>query len=252
MGWFSGDFWIIAALIAGSALVSELGYRAGVRLAPRYQPFRGQFDVVRAATFALVGFLIAFSFSGAATRFIDRLDIIVTEANALGTAWLRADLLPDPQRGQLKAAIREYTQDRVTLLSTDDDDEIRLLLAKVGGLHARMWSAATSGGAGDMMLMNLVLPPLNDVIDLHASHYNLALRRLPGPILVVLLATAALSLLLVSVGDGLSGRRLPLLDGIYALVLSVSLWMTIDLDYPRQGLIQVDSQPMVDALAAMK
>ncbi|HWA47955.1 MAG TPA: hypothetical protein VG742_06760, partial [Dongiaceae bacterium] len=75
---------------------------------------------------------------------------------------------------------------------------------------------------------------------------------LPGPILTVLLATAALSLLLVGAGDGLSGRRLPLLDGVYALVLSVALWMTIDLDYPRQGLIQVSSQPMADALAAMK
>lgn len=246
-----GDAWIVLSLLAGSALASEAGYRAGIRLAPQYQPFRGQFDVVRTATFALVGFLIAFSFSGAATRYIERVDIIVEEANALGTAWLRADLLPDPQRGELKAALREYTEDRVTLLSTGDDAEIGRLLAKVNGLHARMWAAAKAGGADDVMLMNLVLPPLNDVIDLHSSHYSLAQRRLPVPILAVLLATAALSLLLVGAGDGLAGRRLPLLDGVYALVLSVSLWMTIDLDYPRQGLIQVSGQPMADALAAM-
>ncbi len=247
-----GDIWVVIGLIAGSAAASELGYRLGILVAPKYEPFRGQFDVIRTATFALVGFLIAFSFSGAATRFIDRVDIIVEETNALGTAWLRADLVPEPARGALKAALREYTADRVTLLSTDDEAELMRLLAKVGELHAAMWAQGKAGTRGDAPLMNLVLPPLNDVIDLHSSHLRLAQRRLPLPILTVLLATAALSMVLVGVGDGLSRRRLPLLDGVYALVLSVSLWMTIDLDYPRQGLIQVSSQPMVDALAAMK
>lgn len=247
-----GDIWIVIGLIAGSAAASELGYRLGVRFAPKYRRFRGQFDVVRTATFALVGFLIAFSFSGAATRFIDRLDIIVEEANALGTAWLRADLLPDPARGALKAALREYTADRVTILSTSDDSEIWRLLTKVDALHAAMWAAGKAGTQGDAMLMNLVLPPLNEVIDLHASHLSLAQRRLPMPIMTVLLGTAALSLILVGAGNGLAGRRLPLLADIYALVLTVALWMTIDLDYPRQGLIQVSSQPLVDALAAMK
>ena len=247
-----GDIWVVIGLIAGSAAASELGYRLGIRLAPKYEAYRGQFDVIRTATFALVGFLIAFSFSGAATRFIDRVDIIVAEANALGTAWLRADLVPDPARGALKAALREYTADSVTLLSSNDDAEIARLLAKVNSLHAVMWAQGTAGTQGDAMLMNLVLPPLNEVIDLHSSHLSLAQRRLPLPILAVLLVTAALSLVLVGVGNGLSGRRLPLLDGVYALVLVVALWMTIDLDYPRQGLIQVSSRPMADALAVMK
>jgi hypothetical protein len=101
-------------------------------------------------------------------------------------------------------------------------------------------------------MMALVLPPLNEVIDLHTTHVALVRRHLPLPILIVLLLTAALSLALVGFGNGQSGRRSPLLDATYAAVLSVALWMTIDLDRPRQGLIQVSNQPMIDALAAMK
>src|SRR5262245_43688418 len=103
---------IVVGLLAGGLAASEIGYRLGVAYTPRYEAFGRQFEVIRTATFALSAFLIAFAFSGAGTRFVERLDIIVEEANALGTAWLRADLLPEPQRSELKATLKEYTTDR--------------------------------------------------------------------------------------------------------------------------------------------
>jgi hypothetical protein len=243
---------IVAGLLLGGLIAGEIGFRVGGAFKREDDALGKQLDVIRSATLALVAFLVAFAFSGAGGRFVERLDIIVEEANALGTAWLRADVLPEPQRAELKATLKEYTTDRVTLLQSHDWDEIDRLLAKVGGLQARMWTAALAGANGNAPLMNLVLPPLNDVIDLHTTHLAQANRHLPRPILIVLLATAALSLVLVGVGNGRSGRRFPLLDAIYAAVLAVALWMTIDLDRPRQGLIQVSAQPLADALAAMR
>ena len=243
---------IVAALLIGGLIASELGYRLGLRLGPKYEAFARQFDIIRGATFALVAFLVAFAFSGSASRYVDRLDVIVEEANALGTAWLRADVLPDPQKSGLKAALEEYTADRATILSIRDRTEILRLLSKVDGLHKRMWADAIAGAKGNAPLMNLILPSLNDVIDLHTKHLALATRHLPLPIMIVLLATAALSLVLVGFGNGHAGRRFPVLDSMYAIVLAVALWMTFDLDRPRQGLIQVSNQPMVDALASMK
>ena len=243
---------IVAGLLLGGLIASEIGFRVGATFKRDDDALGKQLDVIRSATLALVAFLVAFAFSGAGGRFVERLDIIVQEANALGTAWLRADLLPEPQRGELRATLKEYTADRVTLLQSHDWDEIHRLLDKVGGQQQAMWNAALAGTHGDAPLMNLVLPPLNDMFDLHTTHLAQANRHLPRPILVVLLATAALSLVLVGVGNGRSGRRFPVLDAIYAAVLAVALWMTIDLDRPRQGLIQVSSQPLVDALAAMK
>ncbi len=98
-------------------------------------------------------FLIGFAFSGAASRFIDRVDIIVKEANALGTAYLRADTIAEPQRGELKAALREYTADRVILLSREGRDQIEPLLAKVSGLHERMWRSAIKATQDNAPLM---------------------------------------------------------------------------------------------------
>jgi hypothetical protein len=129
---------VALGLIAGVVAVHELGFWLGSLIRSADEPFDRQVALVRTSTAALVAFLIGFAFSGAASRFIDRLDIIVKEANALGTAYLRADTIAEPQRGELKAALREYTADRVRLLSGKERDQIELLLAKVSGLHGRM------------------------------------------------------------------------------------------------------------------
>src|SRR6267142_737426 len=94
---------VALGLIAGVVAVHELGFWLGSLIRSADEPF-------------------------------DRLDIIVKEANALGTAYLRADTIAEPQRGELKAALREYTADRVRLLSGKERDQIELLLAKVSGL----------------------------------------------------------------------------------------------------------------------
>ena len=100
----------------------ELGFWLGSLVRSADDPFDRQVALVRTSTAALVAFLIGFAFSGAASRFIDRLDIIVKEANALGTAYLRADNIAEPQRSELKAALREYTAGRVQLLSGERRD----------------------------------------------------------------------------------------------------------------------------------
>ena len=243
---------IVAGFFVGGLVASEIGFHLGLAFSPKDDAFGQKLDVIRTATFALVAFLIAFAFSGAGQRYIDRLDIIVKEANALGTAWLRTDVLPEPQRSEIRATLEEYTADRVAILSTGDQDEIERLLAKVSDLQTKMWAAALAGAKDNAPMMMLILPPLNDVFDLHTTHVALAHRHLPLLILIVLLGTAALSLVLVGFGNGRSGRRSPMLDAVYAAVLTVALWVTVDLDHPRKGLIQVSAQPIADTLAGMK
>jgi hypothetical protein len=243
---------IALGLVGGVVAAHELGFWLGAWVRSADDPFDRQVALVRTSTAALVAFLIGFAFSGAASRFIDRLDIIVKEANALGTAYLRADAIAEPQRGELKAALRAYTGDRVQLLSGENRDQIEPLLAKVNGLHERMWAAASKGTRDNAPLMAVVLPPLNEVIDLHSTHLAMARRHLPLPIMAVLLGTAAISIALMGFGNGRVGRRFSLLDSVYGVVLAVALWMTIDLDYPGIGIIGVSNRPVVETLAVMK
>lgn len=243
---------VVLGLIAGIVAAHEVGFWVGALPRPADEPFDRQVGLVRAATGALVAFLIGFAFSGAASRFIDRADVIVKEANALGTAYLRADTIAEPQRGELKAVLKEYTTDRVTLLSREGRNQIEPLLAKVSGLHERMWRSAIQGTRDNAPLMAMVLPPINEVIDLHSTHLSMARRHLPIPIMAALLATAAISVGLLGFGAGRIGRRFSRLDSIYGTVLAVALWMTIDLDYPGIGFIRVTNLPVVEALASMR
>jgi hypothetical protein len=243
---------VAVGLIAGLAAAHEIGFRLGSLTRSADDPFDRQVALVRASTAALVAFLVGFAFSGAASRFVDRVDIIVKEANALGTAYLRADVIAEPQRGELKATLKEYTADRVLLLSRQGRDKIEPLLGKVSGLHERMWRSAIKATQDNAPLMAVVLPPINEVIDLHSVHLAMARRHLPVPIMALLLGTAAIGLGMVGFGNGRMGRRFSVLDSIYGIVLAVALWMTIDLDYPGIGLIRVSNLTMAGTLAAMK
>jgi hypothetical protein len=243
---------VALTLIVGVGISHEIGFRLGSLTRSADEHFDRQFALVQASTAALVAFLVGFAFSGAASRFIDRADIIVKEANALGTSYLRTATIAEPQRSELKAVLREYTTDRVVLLSREGRDQIKPLLAKVSGLHDRMWNSAIKGTQDNAPLMAVVLPPINEVIDLHAVHLALARRHLPVPIMVVLLGTAAIGIGLMGFGNGRVGRRFSVIDSVYGFVLAVALWMTIDLDYPGIGIIRVSNLSVVEALAGMK
>ena len=243
---------IAVGLIAGLVAAHEIGFVLGSRTRSSDDPFDRQVVLIRTATGALVAFLVGFAFSGAASRFVDRADLIVKEANALGTAYLRADTIAEPQRDELKSALKEYTADRVVLLSREGCDQIETLLAKIDGLHERMWRSAITATQNNAPLMAVVLPPINEVIDLHSVHLAMARRHLPVPIMGLLLTTAAISIGIVGFGNGRVGRRFSLLDSVYGVVLALALWMTIDLDYPGIGLIGVSNRPVVDVLGTMK
>ncbi len=243
---------VATGLIVGVVAAHEIGFWLGLLRRKPDEPFDRQIALVRTSTAALVAFLVGFAFSGAAARFTNRQDLIVREANALGTAYLRADTIAEPQRGELKAALREYSADRIALLSREGRDQIEPLLAKVNGLHQRMWTAAITASQDNAPLMAVVLPPINEVIDLHSMHLATARRHLPIPIMAVLLGTAAISLGIIGFGNGRVGRRFSLLDAVYGAVLAAALWMTIDMDYPGGGMIRVSNRPVVEALAAMK
>src|SRR5215510_4748915 len=193
---------VAMGLIAGVVAAHEIGFWLGSLTRSADEPFDRQISLVRTSTAALVAFLIGFAFSGAAARFVHRVDTIVKEANALGTAYLRADAIAEPQRGELKAALKEYTADRVTLLSREGRDQIEPLLANVAGLHERMWRSAIKATQDNAPLMAVVLPPINEVIDLHSTHLAMARRHLPLPLMAALLGTAAIGIGLLGFGNG--------------------------------------------------
>ncbi len=238
---------IAAGLIAILLLALEAGFRYGRHAKREHEAATGgQLGAVQGAVLGLLGLLLGFSFAGAASRFLERQDLIVREANAIGTAALRCDLLDEPQRSELRNALRDYTAHRLEVsarleyrISPDD-------LRKVEDLHNRIWHAASAGVAAKPADLLAVIPAVNDVIDLHSLRVAAGHKHLPLLVLGLLVACSGLAMIGIGYGCGLSERRHRLLTWSLALLIATALWTTIDLDYPRAGLIKINDAPLAE------
>ena len=239
------DLLIAAALLVLLFLSLEMGYRAGKRSAREPDARAGsQIGTIQGAILGLLGLLLAFSFAAAGSRFLERQDLIVQEANTIGTAYLRADLLEEPARSRLRGALKDYTQHRVALSARLRHGITPQDTAEISRLQAEMWSAAVEGARANPVISLALLAPVNDVIDLHSTRVFASKKRLPLLVLALLIACSALSLEVIGFGAGTAGhRRASLTLSLLALIWT-SLWITIDLDRPRAGLMRLSDEPL--------
>jgi hypothetical protein len=162
----------VVGLSAGVLLMLEIGRAIGLRrfAADREKGASG-FGTVDGVVFGLAGLLIAFAFSGAASRFDKRRDLIVQEANAIGTAYLRIYLLPATAQPALREDFRQYLDSRLAVYQTlQDVTAARARLAESNAIQARIWNravAVSSAAAGSSnAVTSLVLSSLNEMIDI--------------------------------------------------------------------------------------
>jgi hypothetical protein len=238
---------IALALLLGLLLSLESGFRVG-RWAKEHReaPSSGQLGAVQGAILGLLGLLLGFSFAGAAGRFLERQDFIVREANAIGTAFLRADLLNEPHRSNLQSTLAAYVSHRLEVSRTLFRGLSKQAESEIAKFHARIWSAARAGVADNPAAAVVVLGPVNDVIDIHSIRMAAGRKHLPGLVLGLLIGCSALAMAAIGYGCGLSGRRYLLMTGALTILIGTALWTTIDLDYPRSGLIRLNDTPLLD------
>jgi len=244
-------------ILAGMLACLEIGRRIGVRHLRLWggdEPGAGAID---GAVFALFGLIIAFTFSGALSRFDYRRGQIVIEANAIGTAYLRLDLLPAEARSPLRPLFREYVASRLaTHRALGLDETARHESEKSLGLQAEIWRRAVPAAqsTGSAATQTLVVSSLNEMFDIASA--RLAAARLHVPLVIVLLlcGLAGAAALVVGHSSALVERRTWFRPVLFALAIASSIYVTFDLELPRVGLIRLDAadQPMVELLDQMK
>jgi hypothetical protein len=238
---------LVAAGMFGLMMAGlEVGYRFGRRRFEQDANARASSAVsaVQGAILGLLGLLLAFSFAAAATRFLERQDLIVAEANAIGTAALRAELLDEPYHVGLYSALTHYTERRLEMSARLRVGILPDDLAEIERLHGRIWSTARAGVLAKPVAMLAVLGPVNELIDLHATRMAASRKHLPIPVLSLLLACSALAIAVTGYGSGIGDNRRSPLGFALALLITVALLITIDLDYPRMGLLQLSDAPL--------
>jgi hypothetical protein len=246
------------SLAVGIVIVLEVGRRIGVRrISTEGEAASKGLGAIEGAIFGLMGLILAFTFSGAAARFDARRHLVVEEANDIGTAWLRIDLLPAGAQPAMRELFRRYLDSRIeTYRKVPDIDAVKAEFARSTKLQEEIWSlAVTSAGDGKTLAAQIVLlPALNAMIDITTTRME-ATRIHPPSIVFVMLGTLTLACSLFAGYDMAIRRRLNLLHSTgFALALAVAVYVIIDLEYPRMGLIRMtdSDQVLVELRKSMK
>lgn len=232
---------ILVALFAAL----EIGFRAGKRAVAEHDTHAGpQVGAIQGAVLGLMGLLLAFSFAAAGARFLERQDLIVKEANAIGTSYLRADLLPPPYKRELQIALQRYTEHRIAVSERLRGEIPQADAEEIQRQQDSIWGAAIAGVNLRPEVMLGVLPPINDVLDVHTERIFAGRKHVPALVMGLLIACSLLSVGVIGYGCGLGGRRRTPLTGSLAIIVAAALWITIDLDHPRAGLLRLSDAPL--------
>jgi hypothetical protein len=251
-------FLVTFGLFFGVLLFLEMGRRIGEWwIAKDPDAAREGVGALEGAVFGLLGLLIAFTFSGAGARFDVRRQLIVDETNAIGTAYLRLDMLAGAAQPPLREDFRRYVDSRLAIYrKLPDIAAAKEELTKSANLQAEIWRQAVvavrAEGVPPAAAM-LLLPALNEMFDITTTRTMATLMHPPAIVFVMLFGLALLASLLAGydMAGGRTRRWLHMFG--FALIMALSVYVILDLEFPRLGLIRVDAfdQALVDLRASM-
>ena len=211
---------------------------------------RGDFDVLQTATLTLLGLIIGFSFSMAISRYDQRKNYEEAEANAIGTEYVRAGLLPAADAATVRTLLRKYLDQRVLFYTTRDTQQLRRIDADTAKSQADLWAALQGPAAANPTpVMALAVAGMNDVLNsqgyTQASWWN----RIPRAAWGFMVTIATCCSVLIGYGARSSIPETILLL-VLPLVVSISFFFIADLDSPRGGVIRVNPQNLVSLAAS--
>jgi hypothetical protein len=232
-------------LLVGMLLLLEVGRKLGVRRLARHPDGApAGFGALEGSIFGLMGLVVAFTFSGAATRFDTRRHLIVQEANAIDTAWRRLDMLPPGAQPALRETFRRYVEARVAVYRKLPDvhaamEELSLAAALQGEIWAQAVAAVrTEDGQHAIML---ILPALNEMFNITTTR-TLATKMHPPTIIFVMLGVLPLANSLLAGYGMATGKKRSWMHVLgFVMVMAGTVYVILELEFPRQGFIRLDT-----------
>ena len=253
MLFFGLPTWLLVLVLAAvMACATATGLVAGRRLADQPE-HREPFGVLQGALIGFMGLVLAFGLSLAVGRYESRRADVVTEANAIGTTYLRAQTLAEPARSDSLALLRTYTDTSISLSGTVPGSaaDVRAL-ARSEQEQRRLWALAGQAldGAPEASAPRLYVEALNDMFDAQSSRVYGLTNRVPTTVLLLELAGAAIAVAALALHLATFGRGVPTIL-VVSLLVTVLLVVTFDLDRPARGLIRVPDTALVDVRTSM-
>jgi hypothetical protein len=249
---------LTVSLFVGMLLLLEIGRRLRLRRMAQEQDDGAGMGAVEGAVFSLLGLLIAFTLYGAASRFDTRRQLIVEETKAIGTAYLRLDLLLTEAQPALREHFRRYVDARLEVYrKLPDLAAAQEALATSTTLQGEIWRqavAAVLAESAPPQAPQVLLPALNVMIDITTTQTMAPRMHPPLVIFVLLFGLALVASLLAGYGMASSKARRWLHMLSFAVVIAVSIYVILDLEFPRLGFVRVDAfdQVLVELRESMQ
>lgn len=246
MHWLLVEALLFFAAIAAFAVALEAGYRLGTRRqANSDEPDKSHANALHGAVLGLLALLLGFTFAMAVSRYETRKTLIVDQANAIGTASLRGMILPSPYAGQVAPLFREYVQGRMQYnVTRADDPALAGIENRASAIENQLWAIAGKVLTEDPHSQpgSLFTQALNDVFDLREKRRFALNDKVPGAVIFLLYAVSLTAMGLVSYACGLHGRRRPLANLTFAMLIALVMIIIFDIDRPRQGFVTVSQE----------
>jgi hypothetical protein len=248
-GRISASQWIVfASLVILLVGLSELGWRIGFARSRARSKTDKNGGTVRSAVLALLGLLLGFSFAIAGSRHEARRQLVVQEANSIGTTARRALLLPEPQATNITQLLREYVPLRIEAhREAQLSEQFASARKRSTELHDRLWNEAVTAAARQPTPITAgFITSLSETIDLEATRIAAKRNHVPGAVWLLLLCMAGWGAWLTSYEAGIAGRVAILERYLFPLLIAVVITLITDIDSPRGGLISLDQRPLLE------
>lgn len=248
----------IAGVLFGSMLLAiEIGLRVGFSAKnSTTEASRSHVSAIQSSILGILALLLAFTFSLSLQRFDSRSEAVVNEANAIGTAYLRAQLLPASLRDDAQVALREYLELRVqaSAVSGVERAEREVLLTKTARSQTTLWGFARRAAEANPnpVTSGLFIQSLNEVFDAFGRRVAALDRHVPEMVLLLLYVTFVMAGAIVGFASGAGGHRPSMVSYIMIVLMVVLVFIILDLDRPRRGVIEVSQKSLYDLQAAIK
>lgn len=243
-------FLVLAALVFGSAAA---GTAIGRRIKDHPDKSAESIGVVQGTLLGLVGLLLAFGLTMAVGRYDTRRALVVEEGNAIGTTYLRAQLLAEPARSDSLDLLREYADVAIRMAGhVPGSDAFEADSRRMGELHDQLWALAGDAVDGDpeATAPRLYVETLNETIDAHSSRVASLGNRVPSTVVVLQVVGSAIAIGILACYLAMLGRGLAT-SLVAAVVVVLILFISFDLDRPNRGPIKIPDGPLVAARADM-
>lgn len=243
------DLRIIALfLILGLLAIEEAGYLLGRRQKSPSDAVRSQTTTIESAILGLLALLLGFTFAMSLTRFDRRKTLVIKEADAIDTAYQRAQLLPKADAARLESLLKEDVDARIALHEAGGDEEkLSAAAAQSQRLEGEMWTLAVAHARKKPDSMSaLVLSALNAVSDADAERVQALGDHVPEPVLDLLILAALVALGVVGYASGLTGKRILWPKIAAAVLICAAILLIMDLDRPTRGVIVVEQTRMLE------